>query len=51
MGLNEQELHVLAKTCLSPSRNKRLKYLLKKNREGKISNQGSAELDQILAES
>jgi hypothetical protein len=50
-GLNEQELRVLAKTSLAPSRNKRLKYLLKKNREGKLSQQESAELDQILAES
>jgi hypothetical protein len=50
-GLNEQELRVLAITSLSPSRNKRLKYLLNKNREGKISQQESAELDQILAES
>lgn len=49
--LNEQELNVLAKTSLSPSRNKRLKFLLKKNREGKLSRQESAELDQILAES
>jgi len=50
-GLNEQELSVLAKTSLSPSRNKRLKYLLKKSRETKISQQESAELDQILGES
>jgi len=33
-GLNEQELDVLAKTALSPSRSRRLKYLLRKNREG-----------------
>lgn len=50
-GLNEQELHILAKTSLSPPRNKRLKYLLKKNREAKLNQQKSKELDQILAES
>ena len=50
-GLNEQELHVLAKTSLSQSRNKRLKYLLKKNREGKLNQQESEDLDQILVES
>ena len=50
-GLNEHELRVLANTSLSPSRNKRLKYLLKKNREGKTSQQESVELEQILAES
>lgn len=50
-GLNEQELAVLAKTSLSPSINRRLKYLLKKNREGKLSKRYIEELDTLLAES
>ncbi len=50
-GLNEQELDVLAKTSLSPSRNRRLKYLLRKNREGKLNEKESEELDTLLAES
>ena len=50
-GLNEQELDVLAKTSLSPSLNRRLKYLLKKNREGKLDERNSEELDTLLAES
>ncbi|HEX9974798.1 MAG TPA: hypothetical protein VGD14_22280 [bacterium] len=50
-GLSEQELDVLAKTFLSPSRNRRLKFLLKKNCEGKISQQEVTELDKLLAES
>jgi len=36
-GLSNQELRILSKTSLSPSRNRRLKYLLKKNREGKLT--------------
>lgn len=50
-GLSEQELDVLAKTFLSPSRTRRLKCLLKKNRQGKISQQEMTELDRLLAES
>jgi len=50
-GLSEQDLEVLAKTFLSPSRNRRLKFLLKKNREGKISQQEVIELDKLLTES
>lgn len=50
-GLSEQELAVLAKAFLSPSRNRRLKFLLKKNREGKISQQEVIELDKLLTES
>jgi len=50
-GLSEQDLAVLAKAFLSPSRNRRLKFLLKKNREGKISQQEVIELDKLLTES
>jgi len=50
-GLSEQDLDILAKTFLSPSRNRRLKSLLKKNREGKISQKEVIELDTLLAES
>lgn len=49
-GLSEQDLEVLAKTFLSPSRNRRLKFLLKKNREGKISQRELIGLDKLLAE-
>jgi hypothetical protein len=49
-GLNEQELDVLAWT-LSPSRNQRLKYLLKKIREGELNEKQSNELDTLLVES
>jgi len=50
-GLSEQDLEVLAKTFLSPSRNRCLKFLLKKNRERKLSQPEITELDRLLAES
>ncbi len=50
-GLSERELHPLAKTSLSPTLNRRLKHLLKKNREGTLSHKDSSELDNLLAES
>lgn len=49
-GLSEQDLEVLAKTFLSPSRHRRLNFLLKKNREKKLSQPEVTELDKLLAE-
>jgi len=50
-GLSKQELFTLAKTSLSPYLNQRLKYLLRKNRQAKITEKESVELDKLLAES
>ena len=50
-GLSERELHTLAKTSLSSVQDRRLKKLLKKNREGKLSHKELSELDELLAES
>ncbi|MBI3242280.1 MAG: hypothetical protein HYZ49_08315 [Chloroflexi bacterium] len=50
-GLNEAELRALAESVLAPRHAKRLKQLLKLNREKQLSRPLKAELDDLLAES
>jgi len=50
-GLSVEELRALADAVLAPARQRRLKELLEKNREGKLTKVGRAELDELLAES
>ena len=50
-GLSVEELRALADAVLAPARQRRLQELLEKNREGKLTKVGRAELDELLAES
>ena len=50
-GLSVEELRALADAVLAPARQRRLKELLEKNREGKLTKVGRAELDELLVES
>ena len=50
-GLNEAELRPLAESMLAPRHARRLKQLLKMNREKKLSRPLKVELDNLLAES
>ncbi len=49
--LNEAELRALAESMLAPRHARRLKQLLKMNREKKLSRPLKVELDDLLAES
>jgi hypothetical protein len=49
-GLSETELRALAASVLAPAHTRRLKLLLRMNREGKLSRELRAELDRLLEE-
>ena len=49
-GLSEAELRSLAAAVLAPARERRLKTLLRRSREGTLSEKNREELDGLLAE-
>ena len=49
-GMSKGELETLAEAILSPGRQRRLRTLLRKNKEGTISEKEMKELDAILEE-
>ncbi len=51
IGLTEAELHALAESVLAPRHARRLKQLLRLNREKKLTRALRAELDALLEES
>lgn len=51
IGFSEAELRALADASLGPGRTRRLKQLLRRNREGKLSRAERLELEQLLEES
>jgi len=50
-GLSEAELHALGESVLAPGHERRLKQLLRLNREKKLPRSLKAELDALLEES
>ena len=50
-GMSDIELRALAGAVLAPGHQRRLKLLLRKNREGKLQGAEQAELDGLLEES
>ncbi|MBK8252935.1 MAG: hypothetical protein IPK82_09725 [Polyangiaceae bacterium] len=50
LGMTEGELRVLAEAVVSHGHQRRLKVLLRKNREGSLNAGGVLELDNLLAE-
>lgn len=50
-GLSEPELRSLAAAVLAPARERRLKMLLRRNREGTLNDKAEKELDLLLEES
>lgn len=51
IGMSGNELEALAKAILAPGRQQRLRTLLRKNKEGALSDRENQELDAILEES
>jgi hypothetical protein len=49
VGLSEFELRALAESMLSPGRQQRLDDLLRRNREGELTEVEQSELDHLLA--
>lgn len=49
-GISEAELRVLAEAIVAPGHQRRLRTLLRKNREGCLSDKGREELDVLLDE-
>ena len=50
LGVSDDELRALADSMLAPSAQKRLEQLLESNASSQISEEGSAELDRLLAD-
>ncbi len=51
LGMSDTDLRALAGAVLAPGHQRRLKNLLRKNRDGKLDDRGRRDLDALLEES